>query len=132
MPKNKKSKNTGVINSKQDLFENTETDPGFVRKLFVYSTLALLWLVTIFGLIFIPVIVQLGSDHSYYKEKIDAEFWVYLYVLIAFYTLIMTVYLGLMGYQARYLVIGIINAVMLAAFIMSTFISFFLIFYTTA
>jgi hypothetical protein len=110
--------------------ETAEKDPGVSKKIFVYGTLGLLWLVTIFGLFFLPVIIQLGSSHSYFSEKIDANTWTYLYIVISLYTLICSFYLAIKGYNTSYLLLGIFNTLLLAAFFWSTFISLFFIFYS--
>ncbi|MBU0963569.1 hypothetical protein KKC06_00845 [Patescibacteria group bacterium] len=99
------------------------------RKISIYFSFGLLWVVAVFSLIILPVIMQLGSHHSYFKEKVNAEVWAYFYIVLALYTLIASFYFGIKGFSINYYIIIVLNVLFLVCFFLATFFSIFLLLY---
>ena len=107
---------------------NKLTEPNFFSKFVTLFSVGLLWASTMFSAIMIPLITQLDSEHSYLSEKINGELWIYIYLIVSIYTIISTLYLGISDQNAKYKILGWTNSVILLAFIITTFFSFFNLF----
>ncbi len=122
--------NTNIIKSINDnpLFDD-RIDPGVPKKIFVYGTLGLLWGATIFGLLFLPMMISLSSTHSYFSESVNANTWIYYYIILSIYTILASMYVGIKGFNSNFLVIGLLNTVFVTGFVLTTFMSFFILFF---
>ncbi|MFA5134699.1 MAG: hypothetical protein WC505_02810 [Patescibacteria group bacterium] len=124
MRKKENSVDTFHAKSQKDV----ATDFSFWKKFFTYFTLGLLWSVTVFGLLFTPVILIFGSTQSYMRALVNASTWSYSYVLIVLYTVIISFYLGTKGYRAKLPILIFLNILVLVFFIAATFISISIVF----
>lgn len=104
-----------------------KVEPGLWKRGLIYFSLGLLWASTLFGLLIIPAIVKIGSRHSYLAERVNGNAWIYVYIIVALYTILVSLYLVIEGYAARYVTIILLNISLLVAFIAVSFVSFYFI-----
>jgi len=112
---------------KDNPLTSLEKEPGFGQKWFMYMTTALLWVATVFGLILIPIINEIGSVHSYVGNRFNKDLLIYFYILMALYTFILTMYTGISGYNLRLYVLMFLNTSFIVCFLLATGMTFFLI-----
>ena len=112
-----------------ELLDDSDRNIPLWQTFYGFFTLGLLWMLSLFSFFFFPVLLQVGSSHSYFGDKIEGEAMMYLYVVSILYTIFMTVYIGLRGYGARFGLIVVFNTLVALIFIASTGMTLFWIFY---
>lgn len=107
-----------------------ETKPSFITRFILYFTLGLLWVMTFFGVLFLTVIIKIGSRQSYVGDSIDEHVWAVLISALGSYTIGTSLYVGMRGYQARFGIILLMNSVLIISFALSVLIQAIIVFYS--
>lgn len=118
-----------IDSSNPNPLHDKEIVTEFWTRFLAYFSLGLLWAVTAFGLLFTPTMLFVASRHSYMVKLVDSSAWIYFYIVIALYTVMISFYLGIRGYNSKFPIVIFFNFTLLIGFIVATFISISSIFY---